>query len=171
MINFIRKDSGKKSIVLGIDESHCVKNPTDLTSNLVHLITYNRDLDPPKGRVFLFITSLSAQRLYHAWLCNSELDRSGQPIYFDITRRFLLIIPLPLLDPRQLLERVEVKALLDKLHANDRIPAENAIRLTAGHPRTLSYVLYELEQAAANNRPIPDTAVLVRVLVVYFSSA
>ena len=60
-----------------------------------------------------------------------------------------------------------MKAILDKLHADDRTEAQNAIRLTAGHPRTLAYVLYEFEQAAAKNRAIPDARKLVRILVVH----
>jgi len=112
--------------------------------------------------VFLVASSLSLTRIYTLWVLeNGQLTTKG-------SARRIEVIPLPLINVDELLTHDALKLRLEQLKQFDTkhatsgyATAINAIRLTYGHPRTLSFVLAQIEQA--NGKPLSTCPTLVRL--------
>ena len=162
LITFLREDSTKKTVFLGVDESLAAENPSSFASDLARLIDTNSSLRcvPPEGRVFVVATSLSLARISDVWLYNAinnqTRSRSG---------RLVCPIHLPLIDIDAFLSDTDVTALLAKLDPSSaRSTAITAIRLSGGHPRTLSFTLARIEKALAEpSAAFPMLTAFVRV--------
>jgi len=115
--------------------------------------------------VFLVASSLSLARTDTIWV-----HENGQ-LKTSVSSRRVQAIPLPLINVDELLAHGPLKSVLERLKqfdtkfsSNCYDTAVNAIRLTYGHPRTLSFVLAQIEQAVNDRAPLSEYPTLVRLV-------
>ena len=131
-----------------------MRHTKDFTSSLAALLQTNTDLTS-RGPVFLVVSTLSLPMTKCIWMPSGSSNR-------------IHAIPLPLINLDELLAHDSFKAVLKELETKFSSSfcdtAVNAIRLTYGHPRTLSYVLTHIEWAVRDQSRLPENPTLVRPL-------
>ena len=131
-----------------------MRHTKDFTSSLAALLQTNTDLTS-RGPVFLVVSTLSLPMTKCIWMPSGSSNR-------------IHAIPLPLINLDELLAHDSFKAVLKKLETKFSSSfcdtAVNAIRLTYGHPFTLSFLLPTIERAVRDQSRLPENPTLVRPL-------
>ena len=141
LVEFICADSGKKTVVLGIDECWMAESifPSSFSQELAHLFRIN----PRVARVIPIITSASLERSYTSWVRDS---------------RYLVTIPLPSIDPKSVFEHAATD-FFECFNEREKETINDALVFTGGHHRSMALVLAKVEANRNKRAAEPKAAV------------